>query len=203
MSELITPLVVSRGDVDLTGILETVTGPGVRPLSEQQVAKPVVWNNAAAGVDLRTFGTFAAAAVITTPLVYFQDDDCLVERWPALLDVWETGWIVCNMAPDFQKAYSGKRDKLIGHGSIFEASLVKQTFDRYFKEFNLDYVLSREANRIFTALNFDRCRQVDVGHIDLPYASLDNRLWRQPDHAEMHREAVERADFILRKEGRI
>lgn len=203
MNEIVTPIIVTRGDVDLSEILETMLGPGVRPLTEYQVAKPVIWNNARAGVDLQTFGTFAAMAVVETNLVYFQDDDVVVEHWPALLDQWHEGAIICNMAPDFQDAYAGQRDKLIGHGGVFDIELVKPTFERYLKHYPLDALLRREANRIFTGLNFDRCKMVYVGHRNLPWASGGDRLWKQTDHGEKHREATRRVEYILQQEGRL
>ncbi len=194
MIPAVTPVIVTRGDVDLKPILE-VFGP---------LAGAVVWDNSKAPIDLAPFGAFAAAAVVRTPLIYFQDDDVIVRHWRQLVSLWTPGRIVCNMAPDFQKAYANKRDKLIGHGGVFETSLVRPTFERYFQHFpGGDGILMREANRIFTGLNWPMLHVEYVGHDSLPYASSPGRLWKQPDHGLFHAAALARIEHILGKEGRL
>ncbi len=188
-----TPVIVTRGNVDLSPILH-VLGP---------LSGAVVWNNGNSPLDLRPFGAFAAAAVIRTPLIYFQDDDVIVENWRSLVAMWRPGRIVCNMAQDFQAAYANRRDKLIGHGGVFETSLVRPTFERYFSHFpGVDVITMREPNRIFTGLNWPMLDVEYVGHKNLPYASGPDRLWKQPDHGLFHTEALARVEHILHREGR-
>lgn len=198
MRPAVTPVVVTRGDVDLSPILATLAADMAMDFDS---GPPVVWNNATAALDLRPFGGLEAAAVITTPLIYFQDDDVLVARWRDLVRLWTPGRIICNMAPDFQAAYRGKRDKLIGHGGVFETALVRRTFDRYFRHYPLDAISVREPNRIFTGLNEDRLQLEYVGHVNLPYASAPDRLWKQPNHGRAHIDALARVDFVLSREA--
>lgn len=187
--EAVTPIIVTRGDVNLEPAIDAL---GVQPL---------IWDNSLAAADVMTFGAFQAMACVRTPLVYFQDDDVKVSEWRTLVSLWTPGRIICNMAPDFQTAYLNKLDKLIGHGAVFPTAMVALTFARYSRYFpSPDKVLYREANRIFTGLNADAIDVVYVGHENLPWASGLNRLWKQPDHALMHKTALERVGFILEAE---
>ncbi len=195
----VTPVIVTRGNVDLTEcrrpLEDQETYPGTKSL--------LIWNNSRAAIDMKLVGTYAPAAVIASRLMYVQDDDCVVTNWRHLYKHWGPGRIVCNMAPDFQEAYRTRLDKLVGHGAMFEVDLVRPTFARYFEHFDNDEVFLREASRIFTALNFDRLVVVDVGHVDLEWASAPDRLWKQPEHGDMGRQALERARFILKREGKL
>ncbi len=86
----------------------------------------------------------------------------------------------------------------MGFGSVFEKSLIRPTFARYLKHFQLDDVTLREPNRIFTALNHSRIDIVDVPITHMPYASDPDRLWRQPDHGQMRDEALRRCGLVLK-----
>lgn len=189
----VTPVIVTRGNVDMSW---TDTYFDLR-------VSPVVWNNARSPIDLQVFGAFAAAACVKTPLIYMQDDDVEVSNWANLFyDLWAPGKIVCNMAPDFQRAYANRRTRIMGHGAVFETALVWETFERRWKwerseGYNRrirgsDFVaplLCREAHRIFTGLNFDKTIMGYVGHTNKPWAEWPDRLWKQPDHAEWHHRA--------------
>lgn len=192
----ITPVIVTRGNVDLAPVLKCLdyAEPGLF------VDDVIVWDNAKAIADLKTYGLYLGCGQATTELVYVQDDDCIVENWTELLKYWEPGRIVCNMPPEFQRAYANKADRLMGFGAIFERSLIRPTFERYIKRFGITELLLRESNRIFTALNHDRCLMTYVGRENCDYASADDRLWKQKDHRQMHVRALQSVEDILRIE---
>lgn len=182
-----TPIVVTRGNVDLTEILRSL----------KAIGKPVVYDNSKRR-DLNVFGRFAAAQCCTTDLVFFQDDDVIISNPQEILKAWEPGKVVCNMPANFRPGYQGT-DSLMGFGSCCEQALVSKTFLRYTEHFGVDALFYRECSRIFTMLN--PCIWVDVAKTDLPYASDNDRMWRHPDHWKMRDEARRRAIFILESEA--
>ena len=70
----VTPVLVTRGDVPLDEILATLPyGP------------PVIWDNSERPYDAGVFGRYAALSEVETPVVFVQDDDCLVRCHDVLL----------------------------------------------------------------------------------------------------------------------
>jgi len=65
----------------------------------------------------------------------------------------------------------------------------------------VDPVKYREPGRIFTALNQDRIKVVDVPVRHLPWATGDDRLYKQPVHMEMARVGRQRAMAVLEAES--
>lgn len=180
-------ILVTRGDVDLTEI-------------RQACRSALVWDNSKTFFDVGPFGQYLKAQEACDDVVFFVDDDCVVDPAP-IVAAWEWGRIVCNMPAEFRAAYENQPDKLMGFGSCFERSLIRPTFERYFRHFPIDPVLLREPNRIFTGLNQDRIKLVDVPKRDLPWATAPNRLYRQPDHLMMAAVARERVKLILAREN--
>ena len=193
-------VLVTRGDVELTKIVDSLHH-AIRHAQLLETPSVVLWDNSC-HLDFGPFGQYIAATrELFTELLYFQDDDCITD--PAqIIAAWEPGKIVCNMPAEFRANYENQPDKLMGFGSCFERSLIRPTFERYFRHFAIDPVLLREPNRIFTGLNQDRIKLVDVPKRDLPWATAPNRLYRQPDHLEMAEEARRRVRVILEREKR-
>lgn len=67
------------------------------------------------------------------------------------------------------------RQTLIGFGAIFDRSLIK-----CFEGWERDPLFYRESDRIFGTVN--EHKTVFPAIKILPYASADNRLWKQSDH---------------------
>ena len=136
------------------------------------------------------------------PVVYFQDDDCVTS--PAeIVAQWEPGKIVCNMPVSLghRANYENQLDKLVGFGAVCERSLIKETFERYWKYFPIDELCLRECDRIFTGLNSERIKLVDVPVRHLPWATGEDRLYRQADHMSNTRLARERVKLVLEAEA--
>jgi hypothetical protein len=197
----VTPVLVTRGNVDLSEILRSFNnGHWSRSAAEQIVwDNIVIWDNS----KLLNFGPFGQYVAATTAncsdIVFFQDDDCVTD--PAeICQHWEVGKIVCNMPQEHQANYVKEPDKLMGFGSVFSRSLIRPTFERYNKLFPVDPVNYREPGRIFTALNQPRLKVVDVPVKNLPWATGDDRLYKQTIHMEMARVARGRALAVLEAE---
>lgn len=176
-------VIVTRGDVDIQPIRNTL----------RAFRKIVVWDNSK-GPNMGPFGQFLAACyVATSDVVYFQDDDC-VTLPEAIVGLWEPGEIVCNLGLDGHEAnYANRPDKLMGFGSCFEYHLIKRTFEKFWEKFPIDHVTWREPGRIFTTMNREKVRVVNVKVTNLPWATLPNRLYNQPEHIPMRDLAVNRA----------
>jgi len=162
----------------------------------------LVWDNSF-HLDFSVFGRYVAACREdkNEPLVYFQDDDCVTS--PAeIVKQWEPGKIVCNMpvALGHRANYENQLDKLMGFGSACERSLIKETFERYWKYFPIDQVCLREADRIFTGLNAARIKLVDVPVRNLEWATAPDRLYRQAEHSAKTKLARLRVLEVLRRE---
>lgn len=83
----VTAIVVTRGNVPLDDVLASITFP-----------KKIVYDNSA-GTDHGAFGRCTAARYVSTPYVYFQDDDLIVKpEWQrALMAEYEPGTLTVNM----------------------------------------------------------------------------------------------------------
>lgn len=189
-----TAVLVTRGNVPLDEIMNSFCPPFCGPT--------IVWNNAE-HLNFGPFGQYIAAMTDISPIVYFQDDDCVTS--PAeIVAQWEPGKIVCNMpiALGHRANYENQPDKLMGFGSVFERSLIKETFERYWKYFPIDPVCLREPGRIFTGLNQERIKLADVPVRHLEWATAPDRLYRQADHQDFAQNARFRVAEVLRQERR-
>jgi hypothetical protein len=115
---------VTIGDVDLTPILESLP-------PEYEV---VVWDNSRRPFDFKVFGRYVAITETTRPVIFFQDDDCVLTRdqHQQLLDAYEPGVVVGNMIyddPVWRERY--KDTTLLGWGALFDRGLPWQAFARW------------------------------------------------------------------------
>lgn len=180
-------VIVTKGDVNLYPIRQTLS----------HFEKVVVWDNSK-GPNMGPFGQFLAATYLcSSRLVYFQDDDCTTSP-DSIVSAWEPGKIVCNMGCEgHEKNYVNRKDKLMGFGSCFERELIKPTFEEFWKHYPIDYVTWREPGRIFTAMNHESIKVVNVPVCNLPWATDSDRLYRQADHISMKDSAVARVEKVL------
>ena len=186
---MVTPVLVTRGDVPMDEILESVRVLGV----------PVVWDNSSE-VDLGIWGQYCAAmSRVETEYVYFQDDDVLTDP-AAIAAQREPGVVVCNMPEAHRSKHAGQPDSLVGFGCVFERALIERTFAPYVATYGIDALLRREAPRIFTSLN--RVKWIDVPKRDLPWATAANRMYHQPEHGAMRDEARRRCRLLLGSEAK-
>lgn len=167
-------MLVTRGDVDLDPIFETLIFPRV-----------VVWDNRRAE-DLKAFGRYAAMQFqVETEYVYTQDDDCLVspDTQHRLLDLYASNGIVCNMPADHGLGHPHL--KLLGWGSIFPTRLPWLAFDRWCQAgytVGSDDFLVIGADIIFPTLTPGE--RYDLGHEERPFSHEPTRTHNQPGYGE-------------------
>lgn len=177
----VTACLVTRGDVDMQPILDTL------PYGEV-----LIWDNSRRE-DLKTYGRFAAAAEASNPIVYFQDDDCLFRHHDELLAAYEPGLLVANWGhgdnPD------GYDDIALYHGgALVDRDLIDVPFARYLEHFPRDEWFLYEADFIFGCLTPHK-------HVYLPIELRENcfngrRMCDQPWQREKKFDITQRARAI-------
>ncbi len=168
---------VTRGDVDMTDIVDSIP-------DEWEI---VLWNNAVRQ-DMGVYGRYAAISLTDAEYIYVQDDDAVLapESFETLNLMAVPGAIVANMPARFRPHYPDSC--LVGFGAIFQRELPFLAFDRV-KDLPPDFNLTCDV--FFTSLT--RWFPLDLPYSDQPWASAPNRMWKQPEHVPMRREALEHA----------
>lgn len=178
----VTAVLVTRGDQPkaVTRICRSLHG-----------CREVIIRDNSLGEDLSVYGRYSAAlGWVETPLVYIQDDDCIVDA-EALVQHYEPGVVTVNMPAEHQEQYPG-RIKLVGFGAIFDRSLIN--FSRYLAKWPADEIFYRECDRVFTFLN--KCKVVDVGVRKLPHGNDETRMWREKRHGDDFKEICRRLEAL-------
>lgn len=164
--------------------------------------------------DLSVYGRYAAIEYASGDLIYVQDDDCVVNDPQAIVQHWkdvalELGEIdrvntrdhvVCNMPPQFRHDFYAEHS-LVGFGACFHRELQERAFQRFITTAKLAHhtpkaewtelsdFFCRTCDIVFTGLT-PRVL-VDVPYENLPWASDDTRMWKQPTHQEERRRMLE------------
>lgn len=116
-------------------------------------------------------------------VILTQDDDCLTDLRP-VIDSYEPG-IIVNAMTEAHAANYPNQQTLVGFGAIFDRDLISCLDD-----WERDDLFKREADRVFTALI---PHKTVFPHIEmLPWASSENRMYRQPEHFHSLREINKR-----------
>lgn len=197
--------IATRGDVDMSPILDSLP-------EDWEV---IIWNNGLGLVgtwrpgeqiddievgDLGPHGRFAAIEYASNDIIYVQDDDVIVSDPQAIIDRWlwvggrhDADYVVCNMPQEFRPHYPDSC--MVGFGAAFHRDLPEEAFKKFFAYHHnmsrTDPLFLRESCRVFTVLT--PFVLVDVPKVDLPYASDDNRLWKQEGHVKFRDTALDLA----------
>lgn len=177
-SDDITACLVTRGDVDMTPIVNTL------PYREV-----IIWDNSKRE-DWKCAGRYRALMDAMTDVVYFQDDDVLFTHHQELLAAYEPGMIVANWAHGRNPA--GYDDlPLVGAGALVDADLPWKALNKYLRVYPLDDAFLYEADFISGALS-------PFKHVSLPFEIRDvayngQRLADQPWQRQLKREITDRA----------
>lgn len=161
----ISAVLVTRGDVGLSPILASLPFDDV-----------VIWDNSRRG-DIGVFGRYLAMAEAKHPVIYTQDDDCIVDA-AAVVAEYQPGVVTANVPVD-RRSFYNDGVTLIGWGSVFDRHLYRVLFD-YLEKWDKDDLFSRECDRVFTGLN--RCRNIDVPFEHLPHAHGSDRMGAEKRH---------------------
>jgi hypothetical protein len=117
--EAVCAVLVTRGDVDMNPIVD-----------ELPYGEFVIWNNSLMK-DLGLWGRYFAIGMTEKPVIYFQDDDCLVRNHQALMDAWQPGHVVGNFRRDKARERYYHDTTLLGWGSLFERHLPWNAWNRF------------------------------------------------------------------------
>jgi hypothetical protein len=187
----VTAVIVTRGNVDLSPCLD--------PLPYKNV---VVWDNSQRNIDYRVFGRYAALAEVTTPLVYWQDDDVIPhpEIHDRLLLEYERDKVVANMDDPWIDG-AGYRDKLVmmGAGSICDYDLPHKIFEWYFQHYDWDDDLLVECDFAFGTLA--PSKRIDVPYTVREFSDDLDRLYQQPGQTERKWGMIWRCLQIIAADG--
>jgi hypothetical protein len=200
----VSAIIVTRGDVDLTQIVDSLP-------EEWEV---VIWDNSVPSVrvpgvceftlpsiqDLSVYGRYAAIKHASHDLIFVQDDDCIVSNPQAIVDEWKRwsngvpeggkkgGHVVCNMPSEFRHDFY-RDHSLVGFGAVFHRDAPFKAFSRRLWVGEDIPWFHRTCDIVFTALT-PRVL-VDVPKTNLWWAEDSTRMYRQPQHAEERTKMLE------------
>ncbi len=171
--EKVCAVLVTRGDVDLAPILETLPYPEV-----------VVYDNSRRPYDWKVFGRYVAISETRKPVIYFQDDDCLVTCHGALLEAYEPGVVVGNMLDHDPPRLATYHDTtLLGWGALFGRELPAEAFERYGRFYPVDWEFKTGlgAETVFPMLSRTKTIIEGIEWLDQdgPVFQRPNRMWKQ------------------------
>ena len=147
--------------------------------------------------NIMNLGRYVLAHQASNEIVYFQDDDWLVDPTPLYEEfVKNPDTLVHTGVEDYEKkinehTYGDKQMAMVGFGAILNRNWAV-VLNKYIEKYGKDYCFFRETDRIFTIL-------LEKHHKFVPTTleSLNDRdehaLSAQPDHLEYKMMAIERA----------
>lgn len=158
--EQVSAVLVTRGDVDLTPILDSL------PFSDI-----VVWDNSKRPVNMKVYGRYLAMLETVNDTIYTQDDDCVCPSLD-LVERWDGDRLLVNVPPE--------ETPWMAWGAVCDRWHAWDTHARYLSEhpFDEDFLYWCDVAYAYTA-GWER---VDLGHEDLPCATAPNRMYHMPDH---------------------
>ncbi len=171
--EKVCAVLVTRGDVDLAPILETL------PYGEV-----VIYDNSRRSFDWKVYGRYVAIAETQKPVIYFQDDDCLVTCHEALLEVYEPDVVVGNMLDHHQPRLATYHDTtLLGWGALFDRGLPFKAFEQYGRFYPTDseFKTGVGAETVFPMLSQTKTIIEGIEWLDQDGRVFQrpNRMWKQ------------------------
>jgi len=161
----VSAVLVTRGDVDLREIVDSIGRAGVRDL--------LVWNNSFEPIDLKVFGRYAAMADVRNELVYVQDDDAVCPVAEII-----AAYAGCD-APLLVNVPAGEKP-WVAWGAVLHRGAAMLALDTYQHHYSTDDDFVSWADVIVSS--FTAWESIDLGHRDLPWATAPNRMSLQPDH---------------------
>jgi hypothetical protein len=208
----VTAIVVTRGDVDLSPIFDSFIAAGfgegqVYVWDNSKLEDLAVYGRYAAIEHAKTDLIYvqdddvvlhhgSIEAIINA---WLQGANYGIEGPPRTVTFVPVGVaardvVVCNMPANFRARHFYDEHSLVGFGACFHRDAPRRAFGRW-----ADYIWTQDGSApdelhptgeffhrtcdiVFTGLT-PRVL-VDVPYDDLPWASADNRMWKQPTHQE-------------------
>lgn len=175
----VTGCLVTRGNVPIDEILASW------PRSWDRV----VYDNSMEQEDVAVLGRYLAIERACTEVVFVQDDDCLLaeESFRTLVEQYQEGFITANMPLPFREHYWDSC--LIGFGALFQKDLPHRAFEKLWPTPPASF--PRTCDVYFTALTSFKWLNLD--YENLPWATGDDRMYRQTTHVGERAKALEHA----------
>lgn len=190
---------VTIGDVDLAPILATVPAG----------CETVIWDNSRR-TDYRVFGRYMATLEATRPVIYTQDDDCVIPIADVLAE-YRPGVVTGNLIRDDPAWRARYHDTtLLGFGAVFDRELPWVAFMRWARLHPVDHEFMTSpggAEVVFPMLSETRtvvCGGEWLGEPGQEVFGRSNRMSNQPGFLETRLGWLDRAREArdrLRKEG--
>ena len=167
----VTAVLVTRGDCDLTPIIETL------PYDEL-----IVWDNSKRR-DLGIYGRYAAITEASHDVIYVQDDDVLVTCHQRLLEHFRPDRLLVNYPEPWDIPW-------VARGALFHRDLPGRAFARYLGVHPLDGFFTHAAcDGIFALLT--PTIVVDFGSEDLPHGFGEGRVSTSPGWYDVRRPLIQ------------
>lgn len=168
----------------VSAVIVTKNGnePALAPIRESlaMFGELLIWDNSQN--NRKVYGRYLAAQGARHEFVYVQDDDCIVDA-AKLCEMYQPGELLCNVLPSHQLFYRSTGGiSLVGWGAIFPKAMID--FSAYLAKHPEDDLFDRECDRVFTWLNRDKTRVVDIGVEHLPHAHGMDRMGREQRHGQ-------------------
>lgn len=179
----VSAVLVTRGDVDLSRILESIAEAGI--------TDTVVWNNAERE-DLKTFGRYQALPEAKNDVVFFQDDDIRVpaDTIRGLVEAYEPGVIVANMSQGWVNGRDLHDSVFVGAGAVLDRDIPAQSLEMYDRLYQRDDLFCLYPETIITIPW--AIKRVDLPLEVLPWGYAPNRMVKQPWFEERLAESITR-----------
>ena len=191
--EDITAVIVTRGNTDITPVLESLIFEHVE-----------VWDNSLEPEDQMTYGrTIASVMRDTKPVIYSQDDDVIhsPENQRQILEQYQPGVLTGCMWPEWSQGAKTQGipngyDDLVfmGSGSVYDFDVPLHACARYLDHFPFDDFFKLWADTIIGILA--PTHQLNIQFEALPEAEDDYRMCNLPDTVELKTEAIRRARWV-------
>jgi hypothetical protein len=194
--EDVTAVIVTRGDVSLEPVLDSLVFPNV-----------IVWNNSEKEEDKMTLGRALAALESSTEVVYSQDDDIVhsPENQMRILASYQPGFLSGCMWDEWsdgarRQGIENGYDDLVfpGSGSISQRGLWLKSLERYLAHYAHDDFFQMWADTIIGVIS--PTIQLDIRFEELDWGNNDNRMAHMDDAVALKTEAIRRAREV-RDEG--
>ncbi len=141
-------------------------------------------------INLITYGRYVAAMRAKNKIIYVQDDDCIVNNIRQMYELFDGQRLINAMKRERISFYQGK-DSLVGWGCFFDKAWLS-VLNKYVDKFGEDFILHREADRIFTSLLETPRYTVCADVTDFPSAMDKSSLSLNSEHETIKRIALER-----------
>lgn len=160
-----TAVLVTRGDVDLTPVLDSLPAEWPR----------IVWDNSCRTTDLKVYGHFAALDEIETEYAFCQDDDAICPA-AELLAAWDES----KHADKILLNEADGETPWISWGGIFHKALPAAAIGKFVAAYGMSDDVLLWCDLIFSELT--PWVNVDLGWENLPHFRAQNRMVMLPTH---------------------